>query len=102
MATHILVVEDDRLNRNLLCKVLRDEGHQIVEACDGAEALELLQHEHFDLAIIDFIIPKINGLKLVEHLHPDVGSVTRGKREVLAVQRIEQTPSQFSFFSVFV
>ena len=70
MVANVLVVEDDRLNRNLICKVLRNEGHQVVEACDGAEALELLQHEHFDLAIIDFIIPKINGLKLVEHLHP--------------------------------
>ena len=35
MAANILVVEDDLLNRNLICKVLRKEGHQVVEACDS-------------------------------------------------------------------
>ena len=69
MLASILVAEDDRLERNLICQVLRSEGHETVEARDGAEVLELLQHEHFDLVIIDFIMPKINGLKLVEHIH---------------------------------
>jgi CheY-like chemotaxis protein len=36
MAASVLVVEDDHLNRNLICKVLRNEGHQVFEACDGA------------------------------------------------------------------
>jgi CheY-like chemotaxis protein len=56
MAANILVVEDDLLNRNLICKVLRKEGHQVVEACDGAIALEILQVLPFDLVITDFII----------------------------------------------
>jgi CheY-like chemotaxis protein len=70
MATNVLVVEDDRLNRNLICKVLRNEGHQIVEASDGAEALELLYAQRFDLVITDFVMPRLNGLKLVDQLHP--------------------------------
>jgi len=70
MAANVLVVEDDRLNRNLICKVLRDEGHQIVEASDGAEALELLYAQRFDLVITDFVMPRLNGLKLVDQLHP--------------------------------
>jgi CheY-like chemotaxis protein len=69
MAANILVVEDDLLNRNLICKVLRKEGHQVVEACDGAIALEILQVLPFDLVITDFMMPKLNGIKLVEHLH---------------------------------
>ncbi|SRR5258707_3077858 len=69
MVANVLVVEDDRLNRNLICKVLRNEGHQIVEASDGAEALELLYAQRFDLVITDFVMPRLNGLKLVEHLH---------------------------------
>jgi CheY-like chemotaxis protein len=69
MATNILVVEDDLLNRNLICKVLRKEGHQVVEACDGAIALEILQVLPFDLVITDFMMPKLNGIKFVEHLH---------------------------------
>ena len=69
MVANVLVVEDDRLNRHLICKVLRNEGHQIVEASDGAEALELLYAQRFDLVITDFVMPRLNGLKLVEHLH---------------------------------
>jgi len=69
MTGNILVVEDDRLNRDLICKVLRQEGHRVVEACDGAEALEILQMLRFDLVITDFVMPKLNGLKFVEQLH---------------------------------
>jgi CheY-like chemotaxis protein len=70
MAANVLVVEDDRLNRNLICKVLRQEGHRVVEACDGAEGLELLYAQHFDLVITDFVMPRLNGIKFVEQLHP--------------------------------
>jgi CheY-like chemotaxis protein len=69
MAANILVVEDDLLNRDLICKVLRKEGHQVVEACDGAIALEILQVLAFDLVITDFVMPKLNGIEFVEHLH---------------------------------
>ena len=69
MAANVLVVEDDRLNRNLICKVLRNEGHQVFEACDGAEALDLLYAQRFDLVITDFMMPKLNGIKFVERLH---------------------------------
>ena len=70
MAANVLVIEDDRLNRNLICKVLRNEGHRVVEASDGAEGLDLLYAQHFDLVITDFVMPRLNGLKLVEQLHP--------------------------------
>ncbi len=69
MISNILVVEDDRLNRDLISKVLRRDGHGIVEACDGTVALEILQMMHFDLVITDFVMPKLNGLKFVEQLH---------------------------------
>jgi CheY-like chemotaxis protein len=69
MAANILVVEDDLLNRNLICKVLRQEGHRVVEACDGAVALEILQMFRFDLVITDFGMPKLDGIKFVEQLH---------------------------------
>ena len=43
MAANILVVDDAPLNRDLICKVLHQEGYKVVEACDGAIALEILQ-----------------------------------------------------------
>src|SRR5262245_31271460 len=69
MAANILVVEDDSSNRGLICKLLAKDGYQIVEASDGAQALKLLCTQRFDLVITDFVMPKVNGLKLVEELH---------------------------------
>ncbi len=69
MAANILVVEDNLLNRDLICKVLCQEGHRVVEASDGAVALEILQMFRFDLVITDFVMPKLNGIKFVEQLH---------------------------------
>ena len=69
MAATVLVVEDARSNRDLISKVLRLDGHQVLEACDGAIALEMLQALRCDLVITDFLMPKLNGIKFVEQLH---------------------------------
>jgi CheY-like chemotaxis protein len=55
------LVEDDSLNRDLICKVLRQEGHGVVEACDGEQAIELFCARNFDLVISDFVMPKVDG-----------------------------------------
>jgi CheY-like chemotaxis protein len=68
VAATVLVVEDDRSNRDLISKVLRQDGYQILEACDGAIALEMLQTLRCDLVITDFLMPKLNGIKFVEQL----------------------------------
>ena len=68
MAQNILVVEDDRLNRELLSKVLRQEGYQVLEACDGDIALKILQALPCDLVITDFLMPMLNGIEFVEQL----------------------------------
>ncbi len=49
--------------------MLRQEGHQVLEACDGAIALEMLRFLRCDLVITDFVMPKLNGIKFVEQLH---------------------------------
>jgi CheY-like chemotaxis protein len=69
MAATILVVEDDRLNRELISKVLRQEGYQVLEACDGDIALIMLQALRCDLVITDFLMPMLNGIEFVEVLH---------------------------------
>ena len=69
MQATILVVEDDRLNRELIIKVLRQEGHHVLQACDGASALEMLQALSCNLVLTDFAMPKVNGIRFVERLH---------------------------------
>jgi two-component system nitrogen regulation response regulator NtrX len=65
MAT-ILVVDDEKSIRSTLKEILEYEGYTIEEAVDGAEALKLLQEKHFDLAICDIKMPKVDGLECLE------------------------------------
>src|SRR5262249_24065474 len=66
---HPLVIEDDRLNRDLISMILRIDGHGVVEACDAVTALEVASTMHFDLVITDFVMPKLNGFKFLKQLH---------------------------------
>ena len=65
---HILLVEDEQDVREALSAQLQDEGHQVVEAETGAEALTLLQQSPFDILLTDVMLPGINGIELVEQL----------------------------------
>jgi len=69
VAATVLVVEDDRLIREFISKILRREAYQVIEADDGAIALEMLRAFRCDLVISDFAMPKLNGIKFVEQLH---------------------------------
>lgn len=75
MRSRILIVDDEANQRRTLAIGLRLEGFEIVEAADGEEALALLDQQDVDLAIVDLMMPGINGLELARRLrfrHPDV------------------------------
>ena len=61
-----LVVDDDDLTRELLAHVLRKEGHEVIEAGDGAEALTRLGAERFDLIVSDVQMARTSGIELLE------------------------------------
>ena len=56
MGARILVVEDERVTRKNICEFLRQEGYEVNEAPDEAQALEMLRKGRFDLIICDFIL----------------------------------------------
>ncbi len=68
MPHRILVVDDETNARRSLAIGLRLEGFEVFEAADGAEALELLGRTAIDLAIIDLMMPGINGLDLARRV----------------------------------
>ena len=68
MAASVLVVEDDRWGRKIISDILRRDGHEVIEAADGAQAVELLEHRSFDLIISDVVMPNMDGLKLLDHI----------------------------------
>jgi type II secretory ATPase GspE/PulE/Tfp pilus assembly ATPase PilB-like protein/ActR/RegA family two-component response regulator len=67
-ATRILVADDDPQMRRLIRSVLTREGFEVVEAADGLEALELIESGPIDLAVLDFEMPRLDGLGVLEEL----------------------------------
>lgn len=61
----ILVVEDSRTQRVIICRMLKQNGYDVVEAADGYEALGQLDKEKPDLILLDIIMPGIDGYKVM-------------------------------------
>jgi CheY-like chemotaxis protein len=69
----ILVVEDDDAIRGLVSDVLRDDGYQVREACNGFEALEQLHEQRPDLIVLDLMMPVMDGWAFVEECRREPG-----------------------------
>lgn len=92
-----LVVDDSSTMRRIVCNALRDLGHtDLVEAADGAEALDQLEATRPDFVVTDWNMPNVNGLELTQTIrgHAEFGGLpilmitTRGmKEDVLAAMQ---------------
>ena len=62
----ILIAEDEEAIRSLLARALRQDGHAVTSACDGAEAFDLLANERgaFELLLTDIRMPVMDGIAL--------------------------------------
>lgn len=67
----LLVVDDNKVNRLLLARGLREQGHQVEFAENGREALDRLRAEPFDLILLDIIMPELDGYQVLEELTTD-------------------------------
>ncbi len=65
---HILIVEDDEVARDHLARALREVGHTVDVAGNGLDGLHLASSIAVDLAIVDRMLPKLDGLALVQSL----------------------------------
>lgn len=70
---NILVVEDDKNTRKLLTTILSAYGYSTLEATNGVEALDALEHNHIDLMVLDVMMPQMDGYELARILR-DGGS----------------------------
>lgn len=68
MLTTILVVDDSRTTRALVRNALEVDHHEVVEACDGTNALSVLEDRVPDLVITDVNMPEMDGITLVRRL----------------------------------
>ena len=68
---HLLVVDDDPLNRDMLTSRLHRQGHQVSTASDGLEALEQVRQQRFDLVLLDMLMPNLDGYGTLSRLKAD-------------------------------
>lgn len=94
MSETILLVDDDGPIRRLLRRALEGQGYQLLEACDGHEALGLLANHRgpIDLLLTDVVMPRMDGFTLSDRVgesHPDVrvGPGGPGSRRARGPQR---------------
>lgn len=65
---HILVVDDNENNRDLLFSQLTRQGYTVSMAVDGRQALEMIDKKEYDLILLDLLMPEIDGYQALENI----------------------------------
>jgi len=68
MPEKILIAEDNEVNRKLLRDILRYHGYDVIEAVNGAEAVEMARAHKVDLILMDIQMPVMNGYEAIKTL----------------------------------
>jgi len=68
---HMLVVDDNRVNRLLLTHALEQNGHHVSTAEHGKIAMDMLRSKTFDVILLDIDMPEMNGFEVLEALLKD-------------------------------
>lgn len=84
----VLVVDDTLVNRVALAKGVEHLGHRVLQATDGAEALEVLAAERVDMVLLDLLMPGVDGFEVLRRMGAD--PELRGI-PVLVVSALEET-----------
>lgn len=66
--TRILIVDDEEIIRQVLCRVLTKQGYEVETAQDGIEALERIKEQYFDMVISDLKMPNMDGMALIKNI----------------------------------
>ena len=69
----ILIVDDNETNRDILLARLGPQGYELLQACDGEEALAVAREKLPDLILLDVMMPKIDGIEVCRQLKADAG-----------------------------
>lgn len=68
---HILVVDDEEINRDLLRRRLERKGYSVETVEDGSAALKCIETSHFDMVLLDIMLPELDGVTVLKKLRVD-------------------------------
>ena len=71
MTKTILIIEDDKFLRELICQKLIKEGYEVCEAIDGEEGVKKIKEAKPDLVLLDLILPGIDGFEVLSKIKED-------------------------------
>ena len=86
---HLLVVDDNEMNRDLLSRRLSKKGHRVQVAEGGAKALEMIEDEAFDLVLLDIMMPGMDGMEVLERIRGE-----RAPSELPVIMATAKTESE--------
>jgi CheY-like chemotaxis protein len=66
--TKILIAEDNAVNRELLRELLEARGYEVLEACDGQEALQMIEQTQPDILLLDIGMPVLDGFGVIRKI----------------------------------
>jgi CheY-like chemotaxis protein len=107
MSGRVLVVDDSATIRRLVRSIVEEAGYEVSSAPDGQAALDLLQRESFDVALLDFVMPRLNGYQLAQairampHLKTLPLVLMSAKADVIGPRFIQQTQAAHSITKPF-
>ena len=70
-ASHLLVVDDNEMNRDMLSRRLEREGYTVSTAQNGRQALDLVRAHQYDLVLLDIMMPELDGFAVLERMKAD-------------------------------
>ncbi|MCG7848525.1 MAG: response regulator [ANME-2 cluster archaeon] len=73
--THILVVEDNPMNMELVVDLLESYGYEVTGSLESARALNLVKETKFDLILLDMQLPEMDGLELLKKFKDEPNTV---------------------------
>lgn len=68
---HLLVVDDEEINRDLLSRRLERKGYQVTTAVDGRDALDKIASQHFDMILLDIMLPEVDGITVLSTIREE-------------------------------
>src|SRR4051812_41930739 len=72
----LLIVDDIAINRAILSRRFKPRGFQITEADCGLWALELFKQQHFDLVLLDVMMPDLDGIEVLKRIRQEHSAIS--------------------------
>ncbi|HJQ26647.1 MAG TPA: protein kinase [Blastocatellia bacterium] len=92
---HLLVVDDNEMNRDILSRILLRRGHRVAMAANGREALGLLEAQSFDLVLLDILMPELDGYETLARMK---SSPALSQLPVIFISAFDDVPEKIKAF----